>query len=221
MSRPKKDYTDRELLEGKNWTCEVYPENYGDQIQYKIFNRLPSCSGDMWSTGSDFWYIYHDSDVRTADDYEIFKLKNKGEEPDWKPGDKKKSHYHIIVHSSSNCVLHNAARKFGVESNYVEKVGNLRKLVRYLIHIDNPEKHQYSPDEVITNNTEKFEEFLKTDLSTTDKAKMIFEYIYNPDCLNLSSLAQFAIKNNCWDELRRGQHIYTSLLYERKKNNEG
>lgn len=217
MSRPKKDSTERELLESKNWTCEIYPENYGDQIEYQIFNRLPSMCGDMWSTDSKFWYILHDSDVYTEDKLEEYKLKHNGELPDWKPGEIKKPHYHIVVHSSSNCILRNAARKFGVESNYVEKVGNLRKMIRYLVHLDNPEKHQYSPDTIITNNSEKLEDYLKEEMSTTDKAKLILDFIYTDDCYNLSSLAQFAINNNCWDELRRGQHIYTSILNERNK----
>lgn len=205
-----------ELTEGKNWTCELYPEQFGDQMEY-ILNRLLPDVG-FWSEGHEFWYILHDKDQYSEDDLVVYQLKHNGETPEWKVGDFKKPHYHIVVHNSSNCIKKNAARKFGVEINYVQKVGNLKKMVRYLLHRDNPEKYQYSEDEVITNSTDKLMSYLKKEMDMTDKARLLLDYIYSDMCDSLSSLANYAINNNCWDELRRGQHIYSQLMNERKTN---
>lgn len=201
-----------DLTEGKNWTCEIYPEEFGDQIDY-ILARLSV----MWSDGAEFWYILHDSDIHSEDDLVEYKLKHNGADPSWKPGDIKKPHYHIVVHNSSNCIKRNAVRKFGVADNYVCKVGNLKSMVRYLVHKDNPEKHQYTEDQVITNAIDKLESFLKEELDVTDKARLLLEFIYSGSCDSLSSLANYAINNKCWDELRRGQHIYTQIMYERNQ----
>lgn len=203
-----------ELTEGKNWTCILYPEEFGDSIEY-ILRRLSPESG-FWSEGAEFWYILHDQDIFTEDDLEEYKATHNGAVPEWNAGDHKKPHYHVVVHNSSNCIKRNAVRKFGVPENYVRKVGNLKQMVRYLVHRDNPEKLQYTEDQVITNASGKLESFLKEELDMTDKARLLLEYIYSDNCVSLTSLANFAINNKCWDELRRGQHIYTQLLNERK-----
>ena len=204
-----------ELTEGKNWTCEIYPEEYGDSLDY-ILHRLDPTEG-FWSEGAQFWYILHDCDKYSEDDLEVYKLKHNGELPIWKPNELKKPHIHIVVHNSSNCIKKNAVRKFGVAENYVRKVGNLKQMVRYLIHKDNPEKFQYTEDQIITNATDKLESFLKEEMDVTDKARLILDFIYSDSCDSLSSLANFAINNKCWDELRRGQHIYTQIMYERNQ----
>lgn len=58
---------------------------------------------------------------------------------------------------------------------------------------------------------------MKEELDVTDKARLLLDFIYSDSCDTLSSLANFAINNKCWDELRRGQHIYTQLMIERNK----
>ena len=204
-----------ELTEGKNWTCEIYPEEFGDSLEY-ILHRLDPNEG-FWSEGAQFWYILHDCDKYSEDDLEVYKLKHNGELPSWNPEELKKPHIHIVVHNSSNCIKRNAVRKFGVAENYVRKVGNLKQMVRYLIHKDNPEKFQYTEDQIITNASEKLESFLKEEMDITDKARLLLDFIYSENCVSLSSLANYAINNKCWDELRRGQHIYTQLMIERNK----
>lgn len=78
-----------ELTEGKNWTCEIYPEEYGDSLEY-ILHRLDPSEG-FWSEGAQFWYILHDCDKYSDDDLEVYKLKHNGELPSWKP-DELKNH---------------------------------------------------------------------------------------------------------------------------------
>lgn len=206
---PKVAFSEYERKEGKNFQCVLYPdsESYNCQL---LLNRLSY----FWDK---FYYILHDSDTYTELDYDVYKEENK-KEPDWKIGDKKKKHYHVIGSCNSNMTLGRASIKFGVESNMVERCKSLKGSIQYLIHKNNPEKYQYGIDEIITND-DNLEHYLRTD-TVSDKARKIIDFIYSEECTNLYSISNFAINNNCWDELRRGQHIYTALLRERIDNNE-
>lgn len=64
-------------------------------------------------------------------------------------GQLKKSHYHVLFtfdgKKSVDQVRDICAAISGVG---VERVGSVRGYARYLCHLDNPDKHQYSPDDV-------------------------------------------------------------------------
>lgn len=68
-------------------------------------------------------------------------------------GEIKKSHYHIL------CIFDgpqpvdrwiSILNSLGSNSTHVERVASTPGYARYLCHLDNPEKHQYSPDEVLS-----------------------------------------------------------------------
>lgn len=205
----KASYNEYERKEGKNFQCVLYPdsESYNCQL---LLNRLSS----FWDK---YYYILHDRDTYSELDYDVFKEENK-REPDWKIGDYKKKHYHVIGYCKSNMTLGRASIKFGVESNMVERCKSLKGSIQYLIHKNNPEKCQYGIDEIITND-DNLEHFLRND-TVSDKARKLIDFIYSEECTNLYSISNYAINNNCWDEFRRGQHIYTALFRERKEYNE-
>ena len=209
MGRPKKKYTDRELTEGSNVWCIVYPDSdiYDSKL---IINRL-DCYWD------EYFWIFHDRDVYTELNYDKFKAMT-GEEPPFKIGDHKKAHYHLIGHVNSPTLLSRASVKFGVPSNDVQKLDSLRDAVIYLTHRNDSQKTQYDQSEIITNASDKVEKFMKSVSDITVKAILLTDFIASDDCDSFSTLAQFAIKNNCWDELRRGQHIYTTIFMEKRNN---
>ena len=66
-------------------------------------------------------------------------------------GEHKKPHYHVIV-AYENKKNPEQAREFFESFGGVgcEIVQSLRGYARYLCHLDNPEKHQYSPDDVLS-----------------------------------------------------------------------
>ena len=57
-----------------------------------------------------------------------------------------------------------------------EYVKSLRGYVRYLIHLDNPEKAQYSPSEIVALNGADLGDLLK--LNQFDKYRLIGEIMY-------------------------------------------
>jgi hypothetical protein len=214
MSRPKEYKQDRELLEDRKWTCEIYPDSESYDCE-EILARLKY----YWTDDAEWYYAFHDLDTYTEDDLIKFQVRN-GQKPEWKVGDKKKPHYHLVVRNGGPIVLGNAAKKFGIPSNHVDRVKDFKRMVRYLIHKDNTEKFQYTEDIIINNNPDKLKKYLKDDMDVTEKATMLLDYIFGEKCTCLTDLAQFAIRNNCWDELRRGQHIYTTLIIERNQKND-
>ena len=66
--------------------------------------------------------------------------------------DSKKPHYHVLF-CAVNAVSINTAKTIsndiGAANGVAERVASRCGYLRYLVHMDNPEKHQYSSDEVV------------------------------------------------------------------------
>lgn len=64
-------------------------------------------------------------------------------------GQLKPAHFHCVLTFSNAKTIKSIADTIGVEMQYIEKIRTTTKSARlYLIHRNNPEKYQYSPDEV-------------------------------------------------------------------------
>lgn len=89
-----------------------------------------------------FWaYIRHDPDDENGSD-----------------------HYHFYIHLQQPISISNLADKLDIPENMIEWVRVKTKLIQYLIHKNNPEKKQYDPLEVITNNREWLNRFIFPEL---------------------------------------------------------
>lgn len=64
-------------------------------------------------------------------------------------GEVKKAHYHVMICFEGPKTVEQASAVFGAIGGVgCETVQSLRGYARYLCHLDNPEKHQYSPEDV-------------------------------------------------------------------------
>lgn len=209
MGRPAKDYSEREKKQDRKFQCIIYPdsEEYDCEI---IKNRLQS----FWD--KSVW-ILHDKDFYTDTEVDLWKADHKSEDCPFQVGELKKPHYHVIAWNNNPLLLGNAATKFGIPSNYVQCTKSLKASIRYLIHKDNPEKFQYSVDDIHCNDVDVKElaRYLRMDVDAVDKGKRLFDFIMTHERITLTQLTRFAFDNECYDELRRGQHLYTALLIER------
>lgn len=210
MARLSENYTKREQKQSRVFTCEIYPDSESYDCNM-LLRRLSS----YWDK---FYYILHDKDIYTEEDWDKYYQNNK-KEPAWQIGDLKKPHYHVIAVNSSPCMLGRAAKKFDLPSNQVQTVQKFKNAVQYLIHLNNPNKYQYEPEEIVTND-ESLPTILKRKQEAEEKADMLLQFILTSDICTITELSKYAIKNHLWDELRRGQHIYTALLNEKRYNNE-
>ena len=64
----------------------------------------------------------------------------------------KKEHVHFIVRLNQPMLLKSFARKLDLPPNFIRWVRMPRSMIRYLVHIDNPEKEQYSREDIKTND---------------------------------------------------------------------
>lgn len=134
------------MLKGRYWAFVMYPESMP-------FN----------------WYdLLQETGLPIA----ISPLHDKDLNPDNEP---KKPHYHVI------CYYENTTTKKNVQENVCSKVNgtipikleSLRGMYRYHLHLDNPEKYQYSDkDRIFINN---FDVDRVESLTSTEIDKILFE----------------------------------------------
>ena len=67
-------------------------------------------------------------------------------------GQPKKRHFHIVMTFSNATTIGAVARWLQIESQWIEKIRTTTKsAMLYLVHRNNPEKYQYSAEEVVAN----------------------------------------------------------------------
>lgn len=151
---------------GRDWTFVVYPES------------APSNWRELLDETHLRWIEspLHDKDL-DAD------------------GKVKKSHWHIML-SFDGPVTLTAVKKYSLMLNCPEprKVGSGKGLVRYMIHLDNPEKHQYDIDDIIAHNGADIASYFE--LTATNKLsamKDIILYIVENEIDNYADFLIIAI----------------------------
>lgn len=207
MSMPSSNYNARQKIEGRNFQVILYPDSTSYDIDI-CFNNLKS----NWAT---YYYIYHDNDTYTNSDIFDYDLDESF------VGTLKKPHYHFIGISSNPCLLGNATKKFGLKcsqdesdmSHFVQKIIKLSSSVRYLSHIDYPDKFQYDWHTIVTNRPTELAKFFKgTDFNRN--VQILFDFICNSNISDMRLLTEFALKEGIVADLVRAQSILKPLLYQ-------
>ena len=89
-------------------------------------------------------------------------------------GEAVEPHTHILIDYDTPRKISTVANLLKVDENFIEIVRNKRGAFRYLTHIDDDDKYQYSPTQVYTNYSISYEEqILGTSLNDRDIAKML------------------------------------------------
>jgi hypothetical protein len=113
-------------------------------------------------------------------------------------GEIKKAHWHILL-SSDGPVTLQAVEKIikPLNSPIPKKVGSSKGLVRYMAHLDNPEKYQYPVDEIIGHNGADVASYFE--LSMTNKLSLmkdIVKYIFDEQIDNYADFLMIAIETS-------------------------
>lgn len=145
----------------------LYPDNASHMI---ALNTLRD--------GYKYCAILHDSDKFIGDD----DIPNEGE--------LKKAHYHVIV-SFPNAVWNGALSKnLGIESRFIRNCSRLVRNLRYLIHLDNPDKFQYDSALVFGTNVDMFVKAIGNKISEDEQFKQIMELVNSYE--NMIDIVQLA-----------------------------
>lgn len=158
-----------EYEKGRDWTFIVYPES------------APA----NWRTILDETHLrwiespLHDKDAN-AD------------------GEAKKEHYHILLIFDGPVTEKQVLKIIEpLNTPIPKKVGSSRGLVRYMAHLDNPEKFQYPIDEIIGHNGADVAEYFK--LTATNKLtvmKDMINYIYENRIDNFADFLMICIETS-------------------------
>ena len=165
---------------GRNWTFLIYPdsckENYRD-----ILNGLHI----QWVESP-----LHDQDIRAN-------------------GENKKPHIHVVLCFEGNksysqiCDIANSVNGVIAPLDSPEdcpRVNSIRGMVRYLIHIDDPDKHQYERDKIITHGGMDIEQYFT--YAQAIVKRIIMEMMTFCDAMSIyefSDLLDYAL-NNRYDD---------------------
>ncbi len=151
----------------RNWAFVLYPESAPDGWQDLLADtHIPAFISPL-----------HDRDI-DAD------------------GVIKKAHYHVVI-MSDGPITQNRANELiepfcGTKS--AEHIKSLRGYVRYLAHLDNPDKAQYDPAEIIALNGADLADLLKP--NTSDNYRIIGEimcYCEESEIHEFAALVQYAL----------------------------
>lgn len=151
--------------------------------------------------GIDKWaYVLHDQDIHTQQECDRYIKDHNGEQPEWKVGDKKPPHWHVVIQFKNQSDTSTVAKWLGITENYVQVPkgngpGKFLDCVEYLTHENSKqqaaEKHLYSDEEVHSNFdfrselNQRSENKLKyggKDLSHKDRIR--YDVLYNGKTLH-------------------------------------
>lgn len=143
----------------------------------------------------DFWaYILHDQD--------------KGED-----GSPIKPHYHFYGKCTNKLTLKGIAYQLGLPDSAqtaIQYVQTWKGAMRYLTHIDYPEKHPYPLENVFSNFD--LSPFYRSQHDDDEMAKKIFEYIRDHKGCTQESLMEWVFANSLWSAYRRGFAVFSKLM---------
>lgn len=172
----------------RNFQGVIYPDSESYDCQ-EVLSKLAQFS--------DFAYILHDQDVDGN-------------------GELKKPHYHWLIARDTPAPLSTMVNALGVPDNSVEFCRSYRAFLRYMIHADDPTKHQYSPDDVKGVYKKHFL------LGSSEKSFVLLamEKISSGDIRSIQGLAAFGAELEDWPSFRRNYSLLKDLLYEKLSREE-
>lgn len=185
---------------GRNWTIVVYLDSSPEDWE-DVIKQEPAVISPL-----------HDKDV-TED------------------GERKKPHYHVILSYKGNKSfeqIDEIARL--LHAPIPQRVNSLTGSVRYLTHMDNPEKHQYDSSDIRAYGGFDVDSALS--LSTGDKRQMLREmidFIKDNEIIHLVDFTNYCLSDNApagWFEILTERNTlflkeYIKSNWQKYKSREG
>lgn len=169
MARPKKSNQNNSNVRTRNWTIIIYPDS------------APENWRDIIDEEHIEWIEspLHDKDIN----------------PDGTP---KKKHYHVLL-------LFGGVKSYEQVLDFIQplncpipkRVHNAKALVRYMAHLDHPDKEQYNVSKIVAHGGVDIYELLKANSSekyTIIKEMITFIKEFNID--EFQDLVDYAIENH-------------------------
>lgn len=175
----------------------LYPDN---ESHVEVLSKI--------TKSYDYAGITHDRDIWSADD----EKKN----PEHKQGELKKEHIHIVLRTPNATWNTAICKELGLEEKFCEQVKNIDRALQYLLHYNEPDKTQYSIDDVYGSlRTKLIESIKKNEKSEGEKVVELIEYIETQTTpISIKQFAGYCAKNGYWSEFRRSATIFLKVIDE-------
>lgn len=139
-------------------------------------------------------------------------------------GQHKKEHVHVMLCATGPMQpawFQAELAKRGIHVNYFEKVNSVSSMMRYFAHLDNPEKHQYSPFDIHAFGGIDLSPLTKTTkVSNTYKLMEIVNYIRDEHIRYYNRLFDWAVSTGDLDLVNcvsGRSNFFTSYLRSRRE----
>ena len=130
-----------------------------------------------------------------------------------------KIHTHVLMHFDNKRYNTAISKELGVPVNYIVNA-NLIPYLRYLIHFDDEEKHQYSADEVQGTLQLRLKEIISSNKKTeVEQVSYIISFITDSkNMLTITDLSQFVLQNGCYSAFRRNYYFFKDLILDHNRH---
>ncbi|MCM1327334.1 MAG: replication protein [Lachnoclostridium sp.] len=199
-----------------SYTFEMYSESLPQSFEEELKNLHCKVA-----------YILHDKDKYAESDLKKYIKNNEGKPPDWKVGDIKKPHYHIVLKFENLKSIKGVLLMLApLEVKYIEPVQTERGMIRYLIHIDDVEKHQYNKKDIVLYGGYNIDKFFESDKDTSDIKKELRNILLKDNGFYTYNYFEFYnyISDNysCeyLDIIDKFSYSFQSLIYGKNKKKE-
>lgn len=169
MSNKKDKDSGKRVVKGRDWTFIVYPDSAPSN-----WREILDGTHLRWVESP-----LHDKDVN-------------------EDGTIKKAHWHVLM-SFDGPVTEKPCTDISqsINATSVQKVGSAKGLVRYMIHMDNPEKFQYNRDDIIGHGGADVAVYFE--LTATNRLELLKEimmYIYENEVENFADFVMICIQQS-------------------------
>ena len=171
------------------WYCAIlYKDDKNHEKYFKNINELYE----------QVTYIIHDKDLN-------------------EDGTTKKKHMHILFNVGENARhLNTIAKEIGIPENYLQGC-NKKNMLKYLIHMKNPEKTQYNINEVKGYLKKELEKIMKKEtINNEEIMSNIIEEVKKGRILSIRKLLEWAIDNEAYEEVKRSGFLLCKMIEEEK-----
>ncbi len=127
-----------------------------------------------------------------------------------------KEHIHVVIRFKNYRWNTALAEELNIEINMFEKCRNLENALLYLIHFREPDKKQYSLEEVHGAFNRRLERIIKSDgKDNTDLASDIVSWIESQNsAITYTQLFYFCRDNGMYGELVRAMKLFSCIIAE-------
>lgn len=157
----------------RTFAVELYPE----------WENVDEILGNILHGAEKYAYITHDKDIK-------------------EDGIPKKPHIHVYVHNENGSTISAYAKRIGIEQRFIQPVNNHKGMLRYLIHIDDPDKHQYDRSDIHSNFDLSFA--FRTE---KNEGECVLELLDFAMMATRRDTIKYAVQQNLYDVLRRNWNI--------------